>query len=93
MGREARLQILRGIALDGGENEVDLRQIEICGIDCVGIGSDMDGGFGKDKLPVGFHTAADLPLFARALSEEGYSDSEIGKVCGGNLRRVLTSVM
>ena len=35
--------------------------LEVCGADAVGIGSDMDGGFGKDELPVGFHTAADLP--------------------------------
>ncbi|MHC4938241.1 MAG: dipeptidase [Planctomycetota bacterium] len=67
--------------------------IEICGVDSVGIGSDMDGGFGKDELPVGFRTAADLPQFADALREHGYSESDVDKVCGGNFRRVLTSVM
>ncbi|MHC4410717.1 MAG: dipeptidase [Planctomycetota bacterium] len=67
--------------------------IEICGVDSVGIGSDMDGGFGKDELPVGFHTAADLPRFAEALRDDGYSKTDIDKVCGGNFRRVLTSVM
>jgi len=67
--------------------------LEICGVDGVGIGSDMDGGFGKDELPVGFHTAADLPRFADALRKRGYSDSDVDKVCGGNFRRVLTSVM
>ena len=67
--------------------------IEICGIDGVGIGSDMDGGFGRDQLPGGFHSAADLPRFADALADAGYSEGDIDKVCGGNLRRVLTSVM
>ena len=67
--------------------------IEICGIDSVGIGSDMDGGFGRDQLPGGFHSAADLPRFADALADVGYSEGDIDKVCGGNLRRVLTSVM
>lgn len=70
-----------------------LHMIEICGIDGVGIGSDMDGGFGRDKLPVGFHSASDLPRFAEALEREGCSASDIDKVCGGNFRRVLTAVM
>ena len=70
-----------------------LHMLAICGPDAVGIGSDMDGGFGKEDLPVGFHTAADLPRFADALAAEGLSAHEIDKVCGGNFRRVLTSVM
>jgi len=70
-----------------------LHMLEVCGADAVGIGSDMDGGFGKDELPVGFHTAADLPRIAEALREEGLSEAEVDKVCGGNFRRVLTSVM
>ena len=70
-----------------------LHMIEICGIDGVGIGSDMDGGFGKDELPVGFHTAADLSRFADALAEDGFPAVDVDKVCGGNFRRVLTSVM
>ncbi|MEM8883459.1 MAG: membrane dipeptidase [Planctomycetota bacterium] len=70
-----------------------LHMIEICGIDGVGIGSDIDGGFGKEDLPVGFHTAADLPKFIDALAKEGLPEHDIDKVCGGNWRRVLTSVM
>jgi len=67
--------------------------IEVCGIDGVGIGSDMDGGFGRDELPTGIRTAADLPRFAEALAAQGLSETDVGKVCGGNFRRVLTSVM
>jgi membrane dipeptidase len=70
-----------------------LHMVEICGVDAVGIGSDMDGGFGRDQLPGGFHSAADLPRVAETLAKEGFADSDIDKVCGGNLRRVLTSVM
>ena len=70
-----------------------MHMIEICGVDGVGIGSDMDGGFGKDKLPVGLQTAADFPRFAEALAAEGLSPLDVSKVCGGNFRRVLTAVM
>ncbi len=67
--------------------------IEICGIDGVGLGSDFDGGFGRDELPTGIRTASDLPRFAEALAKKGHSDADVAKVCGGNLRRVLTAVM
>jgi len=70
-----------------------MHMIEVCGVDAVGIGSDMDGGFGRDQLPGGFHSAADLPRFADALGREGLSEADIDKVCGGNLRRVLTAVI
>jgi membrane dipeptidase len=67
--------------------------ISVCGVDGVGLGSDMDGGFGRDQLPTGIHSAADLPKFAEALSGDGLSGHDVAKICGGNLRRVLTSVM
>jgi membrane dipeptidase len=67
--------------------------IEVCGVDGVAIGSDFDGGFGRDELPTGIRTAADLPKFAEALARDGMAPADVGKVCGGNLRRVLTSVM
>lgn len=70
-----------------------MHMLEVCGADGVGIGSDMDGGFGRDKLPTGIRSAADLPKIADALGRRGLPDGDVAKVCGGNLRRVLTSVM
>jgi membrane dipeptidase len=67
--------------------------IEVCGAGGVGIGSDFDGGFGRDQLPAGIRTAADLPKFAQALRKEGLPEADVVKICGGNIRRVLTSVM
>ena len=43
--------------------------------------------------PAGIRTAADLPKFAAALRKDGLPEADVAKVCGGNLRRVLTSVM
>ncbi len=67
--------------------------LEVCGTNAVGIGSDFDGGFGRDQLPAGIRTAADLPKFAAALRKAGVPEVDVAKICGGNLRRVLTTVM
>lgn len=67
--------------------------LETCGPDAVAIGSDFDGGFRRDELPAGLRSAADLPKLAEALRAQGVSESDVAKVCGGNLRRVLTAVM
>ena len=55
----------------------------------VGLGSDLDGGFGRDHLPVEIETAADLPRLAGALSDAGLNDADVAKVMGENWRRFL----
>jgi len=70
-----------------------MHMLEVCGPDGVGLGSDMDGGFGRDQLPAGIRSAADYPKLAEAMAREGLSEIETAKICGGNLRRILTSVM
>ena len=57
--------------------------IEIAGIDHVGIGSDFDGA-----VTTPFDAAA-LPQLTAALLDSGLSHDAVGKVMGGNLRRVL----
>jgi len=69
-----------------------LHMLEVCGSDGVGIGSDLDGGFGREHLPTGIRTAADFPKFADALRKE-IPEADVAKICGGNWRRVLTAVM
>ncbi len=70
-----------------------MHMLEVCGPDAVGIGSDIDGGFSRDKLPTGIRTSADLPRIIEALSERGVPDQDLGKIAGSNFRRVLTAVM
>jgi len=70
-----------------------LHMVSVCGPDAVGIGSDMDGGFGPDRLPTGLRSAADLPKLAAALESAGLPAADVAKIVGGNLRRVLTAVM
>jgi membrane dipeptidase len=43
----------------------------------IGIGSDMDGGLGREEIPVEITTAADLPRLADALSQSGFSDADV----------------
>lgn len=42
-----------------------------------GIGSDLDGGFGKEQTPHDLDTIADLPKFAEILDRRGYSREDI----------------
>ena len=58
------------------------------GIDHVGISSDFDGGGGI----VGWDDASETMNVTTALRERGYSESEIAKLWGGNLLRVLDEV-
>ena len=62
--------------------------VDKIGIDHVGISSDFDGGGGI----VGWNDASETMNVTDALRERGYSDSEIAKLWGGNLLRVLDQV-
>ena len=62
--------------------------VEKIGIDHVGISSDFDGGGGI----VGWEDASETMNVTAALRERGYSESEIAKLWGGNLLRVLDEV-
>jgi membrane dipeptidase len=51
---------------------------------CVGIGTDMDGGLGREQIPVEITTSADLPRVAEALSAAGFGDEDVRRVMGAN---------
>ncbi len=55
----------------------------------VGIGSDLDGGFGKDQSPVDLETIADLQNLEGILSDRGYSGDDISALFGKNFLRVV----
>lgn len=61
----------------------------------VGIGSDMDGGFGNEKTPAGLETYADLLKLGDVLSARGWDDAAISRFLAGNwldlLQRTLPS--
>lgn len=62
--------------------------IKVAGIDHVGIGSDFDGIEGL--APTGMEDVSKLPNITYELLKRGYSESDVRKVLGENLLRVMT---
>jgi membrane dipeptidase len=55
----------------------------------VGIGSDLDGGFGREDVPAELDSVMDLKLIASALREHGYSEQDTADIMGGNWVNLL----
>ncbi|HMR58055.1 MAG TPA: membrane dipeptidase, partial [Cyclobacteriaceae bacterium] len=55
----------------------------------IGIGSDLDGAFGKEQCPTDIETIADLQKISSLLSQRGYSRQDIENVMHGNWLRFL----
>ncbi len=55
----------------------------------VGLGSDLDGGFGAADIPAELDSVADLGRIARALAARGYATVDIEGIMGGNWVRIL----
>lgn len=53
----------------------------------IGLGSDMDGGFGADDLPAGINSPSDLRLIAEALHGAGWSDDDVANFAYANWER------
>jgi membrane dipeptidase len=59
----------------------------------VGIGTDMDGGLGREQIPVEITTSADLPRVAEALSSAGFNDQDVIGIMGENWRRFFATAL
>lgn len=55
----------------------------------IGIGSDLDGGYGKEQSPCDLDTIADLQQLRNILSSRGYSGNDINNIFHGNWLRFL----
>jgi membrane dipeptidase len=64
--------------------------VKLVGIDHVGIGSDFDG---VQAVPADLSSVADLPNLTKELLRRGYSESDIDKILGGNMLRVMEETM
>ena len=53
------------------------------------IGSDLDGGFGREQSPADLDTIADVQNMCEILSKRGYSDEDIAAIMHGNWLRLL----
>jgi membrane dipeptidase len=60
--------------------------VRVAGVDHVGIGSDFDGVF---DLPRGLGDVERLPWITYGLLRRGYSETDLYKILGGNVLRVV----
>lgn len=60
--------------------------VKLVGVDHVGIGSDFDG---VQITTADLATVAELPNLTRELLRRGYTESDVNKILGGNMLRVM----
>ncbi len=60
--------------------------VKLVGVDHVGIGSDFDG---IQATPSDLASVADLPNLTAELLRRGYSETDVAKILGGNILRVM----
>src|SRR5690349_18126926 len=63
--------------------------VKLVGVDHVGIGSDFDG---VQITTTGLATVAELPNLTKELLNRGYSETQIDKILGGNMLRVMDAM-
>ena len=77
------------VTLDSALNHID-RICQLAGnARHVGIGSDLDGGFGTEQSPEDLDTIADLQKLGPLLTSRGYSDADIQGIFHGNWLRLF----
>lgn len=86
--REEYLKRLPPVSVSRIVDHID-HIVKLVGIDHVGIGSDFDG---VQVVPNDLKSVADLPNLTKELLRRGYSESDIDKILGGNMLRVMEAV-
>ena len=80
-----------GITLEVVVDHID----HICQVtgscDHAALGTDLDGGYGREQSPADLYTIADLQKVARILTERGYRDADVGKIMHQNWVSLLRS--
>jgi membrane dipeptidase len=78
-----------GVTLESVANHIDhICQIAGNARHC-GIGSDLDGGFGREQCPSDVETIADLAKLPALLATRGYSQEDVQLIAHGNFLRFL----
>jgi membrane dipeptidase len=58
----------------------------------VGIGTDLDGGYGTEQTPMDLQSIADLQSLAGSLAARGYKGADIDAIFHGNFLNLLRRV-
>jgi membrane dipeptidase len=73
-----------GVKLEMMIDHID-RVCQLAGsADHAAVGTDLDGGFGREQSPMDLDTIADLSRLPELMSKRGFSDEAIGKILHGN---------
>ena len=59
----------------------------------VGIGTDLDGGYGTEQTPADLNTIADLQRLPDLMAKRGYSTADIECVMHGNWVRFFSETL
>jgi len=59
----------------------------------VGLGTDWDGGFGLESIPLPFDSHSDLWQMRDFLANRGYDDSDITNILGHNFLRIIQQTL
>ena len=59
----------------------------------IAIGTDLDGGFGREQSPADLNTIADLQRIPELLRANGYAETDIAAICHGNWLRLLREAL
>jgi membrane dipeptidase len=59
----------------------------------VGLGSDLDGGFGNEATPQGIDSIADLHTLAEPLDKRGYGSDDLDRIFHSNWLRLFGSAL
>ena len=81
------------VSLEDVANHID-RVCELAG-NCrhAALGTDLDGGFGKEQTPRDLETIADLGMVGEILSGRGYADEDVEGILRGNWLRFLREML
>lgn len=77
------------VSLEDAANHIDHIAQLAGSVRNIGIGSDLDGGFGTEQTPRDLDTIADLQKLGEILARRNYSDADIAAIFSGNFLRLF----
>ena len=82
-----------GVTLSTVADHID-RVCQIAGNSLhAGIGSDLDGGFGREQCPSDVESIADLSRLPEVLRARGYAEGDLANIAHGNFVRFLRNAL
>ncbi len=82
------------VTLDRAIDQIDyVRELAGGSLRNIGLGTDLDGGFGSEQTPVDLDRYRDLQLLVDRLLNRGYCEEDVEAIFHGNWLRFFTEVL